>query len=723
MPASSEREQIETAFWQARLDRAEKVEDRNRYLDDRAEVHRFYLGYHSTPEDKKTWAGPYITVNLTYSSIKTMTSELIARDPRSMARPKSASRRVTREVAKVIDSKLAYNRKEEGYTRQQKKAVNEVLIGGMAIVKVEWDKDRWLPRLVHVRPKKILIDPDAEDEISQAGWVAETVRMKVADLKADPRFSRVEDLTPDKALTTAADGKKYDDSRRDEFTTYDVTFVWSKRGMGVPRDGSSYGKAEDKPEGNNVLLAFCRGHDFWLMKEEWPFYLDKEEFPYEVLSPNYTDSVWGLSPFRCGIALNRNINWLVSFILAHVRKGATTDYLIDESVKPETVAALKSGQDFKTLAVQLNRTAGVPPIQVLPKDSMSPDLWNAFRLAKDVYNELVGISEQQRGAEGKSKSATESQIINQRAQGRLNELRGQIEDWLEKIDRKVLMLDFQFTPAYTPQGATAMKGIDFFLGPDDAAVWKQVEGMTPEQVRAELDIEIVSGAMRRTTREQDIQDLTMLWNTFSAMYVQMGFWPELRDFVVRFLTVLDIPNPESMVPENFVPPQVQPTPEQVQQQQMMEQAPQQMVQHQQVMEQQAQRTQALEQAFQQFVQQVGAAIEQLKQQGIAVQGEARQTLQVAIQSFQTALQAAPRPPAVGITSQGALNVASEQTALTAQTAQVTTPQVGVQAGGVLVESGDVQMPRPPEPPKRIRMIPTRNPDGTILEIDAVVVEG
>ena len=629
--AASENQQIK--LWARWMKEAEKEQEL--HGKQRTRAIKFITGEQWGSADESVWGGTRITANYLYPTLKVLLPHLVPRHPRAQILPQRAAENITPTVAGVIEDKLAYNWREGRYLPQIRKCVTEAIISGIGWVRCSWDKERQIPEVKNVRPSHMLVDPEADQDLSEAGWVAEKVTMKIADLKADPFFKNVDELHPEtyKSRYGLKDETSGEDRtlerNKDSLSTVDVWFIWSRRGTGLPKARSE--SEQEEALGNNVLLCYSPGHDFWLHKGPWPLLFDHDEFPFRCLRFNY-DPVRFLpyGPFKPALAAQEFLNWQASFLVSHTKKGASSKIIYDKTmVNTDQLSRIFNGVDYEAVAVDF-LDGGKTPFHVVDLQTDPSKILETINLARQMIYDITGVAEILMGGQGKTQSATEADIRERRAQNRVDDMNDQVKALINDVNRGITMIDFLMTPAHTNGDDD---GIDFFLGSQASEAWQVVEGLTPRQVRSEILFEIDAGTMRRPTREQQLNDLFGLWDRLAPLYMQLQMWDALQRLIDRTIKALELPEPQELIPQKIEPPQMSPEDQQAQAEQQTQMA----------LAEQQKETQ-LKEAFTQIQQQMELLGQQSQQadgqmqQGLSmVQEGARAELQAALQSFQAAL--------------------------------------------------------------------------------------
>lgn len=688
-------ETFEVALWQEWIAAGEKslVEP----MRARSRVNRFVKGGERQwgSDARAAWGGHRVVGNYMYPTVKVFLPHLVPRYPKAMILPRTAAETIGSEEALVLEEKLAYNWREGRYLVELRKAAHEALVGGIGWLRIAWDEERGIPEVRHRKPHRVVVDPEAEEELYEAGWVAEKITMRIADLKDNPFFKNVDRLDPknfrtnysskgpDGVIVSQGPQQVTGGGDPDLISVIDIWLIWSRRGKGRPHAAAEGDREE--PLGNNRLLCYAEGHDFWLHDGPWPLIFDHDEFPFRCLRFNYDpESFFAYGPMYPAVAAQEFVNFQLSFLLSHTKKGAAAKVVYDKNlINEEQLARIFNGKDYEAVAVDF--LDGKKPFEVVDLQTDPTKIESTIGLGLKVMFDITGASELVMGGQGKTQSASEARIREQRVQNRIDDMRDQVKDFTIDVNRAIAMTDLVKTPV---RSSGDVKGIDFFLGQEAIGPWERMKAMDVRALRAEVSFEIDAGTMRRPTREEQVQDLFGLFDRLGPRYMELGKFDALQKLVARVIRALELPEPQDLIPADLTP--AGPPPEQVQaEQQMAQQAQQMQAQQAQMVEEQKQAQ--LQAAFQRVQQ----AIEQVRAEAGQGVMAARQEIQAAMQGFQMALQAQPAPgPATQIVAQGPVSVPTQQASIGAESVSAQITQMTTEAGSVEVGASEVVVPPP-----------------------------
>jgi hypothetical protein len=118
------------------------------------------------------------------------------------------------------------------------------------------------------------------------------------------------------------------------------------------------------------------------------------------------------------------------------RRRAVRRYMREPSVKREEFEKLESGEDMVSIEVPKTNPPPIVPVADAPLDGSN---WTELAATKEDFAIVSGVGGEARGAP-QSKTATQANIINVRAELRESRARTQVALWLGAICRKLLVV-------------------------------------------------------------------------------------------------------------------------------------------------------------------------------------------------------------------------------------------------------------------------------------------
>lgn len=273
--------------------------------------------------------------------------------------------------------------------------------------------------------KRLLFDPDGENDFRDHKWVAYEYRMTLSDVKKDKRFKNTEGIT---AGTI---------NRRDEKET-DWTAPIENRGPGKVTDDSKFVTLYDCwdfEEGKWITIA--DNHDKFLAERDFPKGVDQTTGPWSFYRPNERETEWYGTPDAND--LRRMDKWLTvanQQVLRDMRKSAQKILYRSGILNTTEAQKLVDPQD-RAIAVDLPNEIPLEAVAML----MSVGGVNAGTLA--MKNDIMGDFNERAGqppaARGSAEADTAAEVKALTAYDHLREdyhrgmLKECLVDLLEKL--------------------------------------------------------------------------------------------------------------------------------------------------------------------------------------------------------------------------------------------------------------------------------------------------
>ena len=517
--------------WSKRLDHVRKLRRSKRTFNnakDWERAQRLFRGKHyNNPDGGDGVAADNprerITVNLTRSHVEDFVAFLVNRAPLFMGKARSveAVPRVRRKLAL-----LNYFWTEQEMQKQFRRSVRDGCIYGRGVIKtgytLEVDRavdpsadgtinyDEFIredhPYIRRVNPNRFFIDPRARDQdLATARWCAEDffisrgdllanatydadIRAKVGTGTLKPRTMREYLVNAEAAEAMEAAGLTEDDGESSDDLIL-CTEVWDK-----------------KFQQQYVFLGGCEDAGP-LFQADWPYdYLDG--FPYEVY-------VFGEEPDEesgHGIPLlvedqQLELDRVRTHEFQHRRRFANRKYAVsNEAMDAVEIKKFENGPDG---AIVKEKRPGA--LRLIEQGNMPPDNSYVESRIRDDFGKILGADQLLQGGMLASRTtaaevrARES-IIGLKVESRIQG----VDDFLNAIARQVA----QHVEAHF----TKQRLVRVVVGQNDA-----YEPVTPEDVKAEADLEMQSTTKPREDAQMERQQALMVMQTvFSALPLLQG---------------------------------------------------------------------------------------------------------------------------------------------------------------------------------------------------------
>lgn len=541
MAKTSQKSQDFQAKWEDRISKAKKVRKEWKELF-RVDLAKDYFDGKQNPGYP---AEEWITINKLYSHLKSQLPALYNADPYFYVKLRKSYSPNPMEIAlwekrgKIRQSYLNYLKEELELKPKARLAVQDAHFA-YGVIKVYLHADRvknpdygktitgeegyplWdekgLPLLEpeiipvnekycisRIHPDDFLWDEDAGTLEENWNWVAQCIRMTLAEAKKDGRFNKA----AIKALKANGEADE-DRKRRDE----------RKKGGDIASRGDSGSKPHkwtDEKEEDKIIYVweiYDLKNDKWSMIAEGgeiPLIEDEElppgveKHPFSVLRFTLRDdSPYPIPPLSQGIDPQKEYNLSRSRLLTH-RKRFNRKYEVDISVLEDPdkeLSKLESGDDG-TIIKKRGAMPAVTPIQDASLDQMG--IHEIMLLNTDMIELFGGSSDENRGI-ASADTATQAGILDKRLEMKEGDALSNVVDFTCVIGRK---LDQLVQANITQEEAVKVTG-------PEGEFWSLVRNQDYEAIKGEYEYSVNVGAtiprMPQMERTQWMAFLALLAN-------------------------------------------------------------------------------------------------------------------------------------------------------------------------------------------------------------------
>ena len=456
--AHIQEEEVRTqiSFWRGRIDSASKLPQYENFKKTKEAARAFYKGEIFTEAEKNNWEGDTVQANLFKRVVNFMTDSVMMQSPtiHVRSRNKSGTNPLSPQGADIIEKHLKYVFEEEDLRTEIRRIWKDAYFGNLSAAKIDFDRARGLWRAKWIAGL-IVLDPDARGDVSRARWMAEMVVM--------PRYRVWQDQTFDPKVRQEIKGR-FSNSSDGSSSYYSndtgmpgkedkdnevLWYIYTKEGItplkyGIDPDADRAAKGENSP---NRLLVLCQGCDKWLLNTENPCpFLDDDEYNIAFLRLDETPGEFiGTALWDTLKAAVSSFNWAASYHMSDMRITAARAVGYDKN-KIDDPSLLKSRKH------QVNIPVDGPPKDVLsPLDKGQSDktIFDSVMFFHDLVDKLSGIDEIARGEEGRTKTATESQILQQNSNITLRGPSAALDYFMNDVVRKIGLATLYYTPAFS----------------------------------------------------------------------------------------------------------------------------------------------------------------------------------------------------------------------------------------------------------------------------------
>jgi len=355
-----------------------------------------------------------------------------------------------------------------------------------------------MPWFLRARPEDVVYPWGCECK-ENAEWVAMRTFRPLKDIKADPKYKNTDTLkgSATKVRTTPAGGIKEPENQLTP-TDHDWVELWQLR------------DAKTKE-----IICFVMDHDKFLRQEE--DLMQIEGLPCETIAFNPDpDYIYGIPDARIIEPQLLEMNEIRTQAMKHRRIDILKMLIKKGTLKPEQIKNLFSEDVQAAVEVEADAAIGESVLPLTPGASgILADLERMGEVIRGDIREMVGFSRSSVGEYmGKTHiSATETDVVNQANQIRVDERRDMMADLITNVVRKFNQIIF------THWNTSMVRSV---VGPDGAKWWLQFTG--PE-IKAEYNIRVDpnNGApIDPQTKKQNAMQLMDMYAKMNAGAIANG---------------------------------------------------------------------------------------------------------------------------------------------------------------------------------------------------------
>ena len=604
-------------FWRERIKSASSLPQYEEYKQTKESARNFYKGKFFTKAEIDSWEGDTVQANLFRRTVNFMVDSVYSEDPRTSVGSRRKSTTIDPKINGILKDHLDYIFSEENLKVEFKNVLKDAFFGNISSVKIDFDKQRGIFRAKMVCGL-LVIDPDARGDVSRARWIAEQVVMpryrvwqeSMFDAKAreEIKARRSQSSISYSSNDTTADTLLYRNENKDSEILW---FIYTKEGISPLKYGVNADQDQQKMDGGSKsrLLVLCENYDGWLANIDAPTpFLDDDEFSFEVFRWDNLPGDWiGAAPWELVKSVVLAFNWAASYHMSDMRITSARTIAYDKNKIEDPNAAFRSRKHQVAVG-----TDGPPGDAVVPIDKGQADktIFDSVNFFSGLLDKITGIDEIARGEEGRTKTATESQILQQNSNVILRGPNANLDHFLNSVVRKLALATLYYTPAFsvvpnpsfvpeqagimpgmTPfltrqvtqvpaldpmsgmpavdpatgqpamqqqivmipaEGATEpAKGMDYFHGDEAAIAWSTLAQIPHEELRCELRFNIEAGSTRAEKRLEKKQEATELLNTWGTELKTLGLHGEMWELWDQYLNAFQIDKTKILPPKEM----------------------------------------------------------------------------------------------------------------------------------------------------------------------------
>ena len=622
-------------FWKQRIESAANLECYKNHKKSKTEAKNFYNGNQIPEADWAAWDGDAVKANLFKRLVNFMCEASYAQNPKIRVLPRKGNYKPkspmqgamptnmgmempgmeqpeteTLTSAQSIEIHLKYLFEECKIDDEIKRDWKDSYFGNLAAVKLDFDRSRGLWRVKWVAGT-VICDPDAHGDLSRARWVAECVQLPRYRIWQDPTFDKAARLKireQQKVSETslqyhgnmASPGNTEADIKANNNDTENVWYIYTKESL----DPLNYDP--DNPIESRIQLAvIAENYEGFLLKTDNPCpYLDEDQFPYSILRLDEVPGEYVTPPLWEQVkAICQAFNWAASYHMSDMRKTASRPIGYDKDAI-EDPAILNSRKHM--VPIPINTLKGAKPADcVFPLNIGAADktIFDSTNFFYQLLDQVTGVDEIARGEEGRTKTATESQILQQNSSIALRGIGRALDKFIGDLVCKLGLVTLYYTPAFSivdsgmidpmtmqpmmmtkmvgempqidmmtgmpavdmmtgmpvmqkqvmdvpaPPGSVPTKGIDFFHGEDVAMVWPGADGNFDfNTIKSEVGFSIEAGSTKAEQRQEKKRTALELFQTVALEYKEMGLFEQYFECLSMLINAFDSDNIDKLLP-------------------------------------------------------------------------------------------------------------------------------------------------------------------------------
>ena len=592
-------------FWKTRIHSAQKLQSYVDHQKSKEEARSFYKGNLFSKSDMGNWDGDIVQANLFKKHVNFIVDAVYAQDPtiRVVTEAKVASDPRAQANATAVETHIKYVIKEEKIGQEIRRIWKDSYFGNLSTAKIDYDRKRGLWRAKWVAGM-LICDPDAHGDLTRARWTAECVQLPRYRVWQDPTFD-INARKEIQAKSSTGSTIEYGDNEKGR-DLYTLWYVYTKEGL------DPFNVDIENPQKEYLrLIVIAEDYDKFLLNQKDPTpWLDEDEFPYVIMRQDELPGEFiGPAPWELIKSAVLAFNWASSYHMSDMRKTASRPIGYDINKLPDT------GPLFSRKAmVPIGVDGPVDDTVLRPLDIGAADktIFESAQFFYELIDKLTGIDEIARGEEGRTKTATESEILQQNSSIILRGPTKALDEFQNDLVRKIALATLFYMPQFSlfvengivmtkmiqqvpivdqmgmmqmqpqvmpvpaqldpnqmmeygamPTGMGSsiipnyqgekylVKGADYYHGDQVAMNWPTLPF---EEIKCELSFTVEAGSTRLEKRVEKQKAALNLLQTIGAEYVQIGAWPQYYEIIAQVIKSFDVDNLDKILisKEEFV---------------------------------------------------------------------------------------------------------------------------------------------------------------------------
>lgn len=435
----------------------------------------------------------------------------------------------------LLETYLNWTPLEFRLDRESRKAIDEALIKGRGCLWTELYQPPGAPFRV-VRSKwetvdDLLIDPDATS-FESAMWIARRRCLPSWQVERDYGLRRGSirgNLESQSMQVAVANSSEMAYDRKRGMTNDLLVFyeIWSRMGLGGRLWGQTPSmRAATEPFGDFCYLVVSENIPFPLncppdvyndpsfshdpqkvfTRFAWPtplWYADR--WPVSCLDFHVQHNcAWPLPHLKAGMGELKFLNWVMSFLMGHIRTTCRDFIAIRKSVGEQIKDIIQKGEDLTLIEIEAAHGTISELVQFLQHPQVNGDVWKMIESVENNFDKRVGLTELMYGDSGATqiRSAAEVNVRNQNMNVRPADMAKQVEAWMAEVAQSEAM-----TARYHLRG----DDVSPLMGSPGSFCWNAyVATLDLSEACRQLEYSIESGSTQRPNKQFEVQTMQNL---------------------------------------------------------------------------------------------------------------------------------------------------------------------------------------------------------------------
>ena len=484
------------------------------------------------------------------------------------------------KFAECDSAMLKYIWEEQGIQSVQSGKLDSTLIRNIGYTLCEFDVKKWLPSCRYLNATDVYIDPDCDNQIRKASWMAYHEDISLEDFKSKYELDEQEirvvamkagsslDDQEQSALPDGDDGMLYKTVRVHHIFARNDSAVRETEDDEIPTDEAVESLKLETPR---RYLQYVDGLDRPIGDDPWPYELDDNEFPITHLQFNtVSESLYGYTD-------NDHMNRIDTFcdnLMADIEESSRW-------YSRKKFGGKKNANDLNRATIEdwLNNpkktflpgsvgSDGKPKIAMLDIGKYEPGLMATYKQASEERRDASALGEllSTRASEYKDVTALAASIHDANAHQRVNRRLGGPEGYERSINLdaiKILEIAHQEIPVQSTleinalneetgeegkqlqsfpwleaqqhllNGASLIQlGADAIVGDELAQFWRTHKDFSPIIFKLSTNVSVRPGSTREATKDKKAAVMKQFYlEVLAPLYEAMGSWEKAVQFI------------------------------------------------------------------------------------------------------------------------------------------------------------------------------------------------